>query len=98
MLGEGPRARAPQLLHVTAHTKHQAQVHAKGTNVGACLTRNAEYTEVAIVVVFDQGVLIHSAHTELPLDGRDERRALEERASELLQSSVEGACAFNGSM
>jgi hypothetical protein len=78
---------------VGAHAEEQAQVHAKGTDVGASLAGNPEDTEVAVVVELDQLALVDRADTQLALDGRNEGRALEEGTGEGLEGLGESRLA-----
>ena len=61
-----------------AHAQEEAQVHAQGTYVGARLTGDPEHSQVAVCVVLYQPALVHSAHSQLALDSRDEWRPLEQ--------------------
>jgi hypothetical protein len=78
-------AYAAQLLHVGTDTKQQTQVHAECTDISTGLARHPEDTQVAVVIEFDQLALMDRTDTELALDGRNERRALEERAGQRLE-------------
>ena len=80
----------PELLHVASDAEQQAEVDAEGTDVGSGLARDPEDGEVAVVVELDELALVDGAHAELALDGRDERRALEERSGERLEATGEG--------
>lgn len=61
----------------------------ESTDVGTSLAADPENTEVAVVVKLVKLALVDSTDTELTLDGRDQRRALEERTSQGLQSTAE---------
>lgn len=78
-----------QLLHVRANTKQQTQVDTERPDVRAGLTADPEDTEVAIVVELDELGLVDGSDTQLALDGRDQRRALEKRAGEQLKGTRE---------
>jgi len=79
------RAVAAQLVHLRARAQQQAQVHAHGAHVRARLALHPEDAQAALRVVVEQARRVHGAHAQLPLHGRDERRALEERARQLLE-------------
>ena len=64
-------------LHVRAHTQEEAQVHAEGADVGARLAGHPEDDQVALRVVLYEPALVHGAHPQLALDGRDQGRPLE---------------------
>lgn len=76
-----------KLLHVSAYTEQQTEVHAKRTDVGSCLTANPKYTKLPFIVKLAQLALVDGSDTELALDGRNEGRTLEESSRE----SLEGA-------
>lgn len=82
-------ANTTQLLHVSTDTKEKTQVHAKSTDIGTSLTADPEDTEVALIVKLDELALVDSSDTELTLDGRDQRRTLEQSTSEGLESASE---------
>lgn len=84
-LVHGTRAYTTQLLHVGADAEQKSQVDTEGTDVGTSLAANPEDTEVAVVVELDKLGLVDGTDTQLTLDGRNQRRALEEGASELLE-------------
>ena len=88
-LVHGTTANTSQLLHVRADTKHQPEVHAQSSNIGARLAADPEDTQVAVIVELDELDLVHRPDAELALDGRDERRPLEQRAREELEGSRE---------
>jgi len=60
-------------------------VHTHGTHVGTGLASNPEDGQVAVVVKLDQLGLVDGTDTELTLDGRDQRRALEESTGQGLE-------------
>lgn len=93
VLPHGTTAHTAQLLHVRADAEKQAQVDAEGSDVGSGLARHPEDAEVAVVVELDQAALVDGSDTELALDGRNERGALEEGARELLESLGKGSLA-----
>lgn len=90
VLGHDTGAHTAQFLHVGAHAEQQTQVHAQGTDVGAGLARDPEDAEVAVVVELDQLALVDGTDAQLALDGRDEGRALEQRAGKGLERLGEG--------
>mmetsp|Transcript_11307 Transcript_11307/g.27527 ORF Transcript_11307/g.27527 Transcript_11307/m.27527 type:complete len:303 (+) Transcript_11307:533-1441(+) len=77
VLVQDARAVAAQLLHVPAHAKHEAQVHAERADVGARFAGDPEDAEVALRVVLEELALVNGAHAQLALDGRDKRGPLE---------------------
>ena len=60
-------------------------MHAEGPDVGTSLTADPEDTKVTVVVKLDELALVDGTDTQLALDGRNERRALEQGTRELLQ-------------
>lgn len=71
------------------HTEQKTQVDTESTNVGTSLAADPENAEMAIVVKLVKLALMDGTDTELTLDGRDQRRALEEGSSKGLQSATE---------
>jgi hypothetical protein len=69
-------------------------VDAERTDVRARLARHAEDREVPLVVELDERVRVDGTHAQLALDRRDEGRALEEGASERLETGEELALAL----
>jgi hypothetical protein len=88
-LAHGTRANTAKFLHVGADTEKKTQVDTEGTDVGTSLTADPEDTEVALVVELVVLALVDGTDTELALDGRDKRGALEERTGQGLQSANE---------
>lgn len=88
-LVHGAAAHATQLLHVGADAEQETEMHAEGTDVGAGLAADPEDTEVALVVKLDELALVDGPDSELALDGRDQRRALEQGARERLERARE---------
>lgn len=82
-------AHTTKFLHVSADTKEQTQVDTECTDISTSLTAYPEDTEMALVVELVVLALVDSTDTELTLDGRNQRRTLEERTSEGLQSANE---------
>lgn len=87
VLAQCTTAHAAQLLHVTTHTQQQAHVDAERPDICASLAANPEHGEMTVVVEFKELALVNGTDTELTLDGRDERRALEEGTSESLEDA-----------
>lgn len=79
----------PQLLHVCAHAEQQTQMHAQRPNVRTCLARDPEHAQMPVIVELVQFAFVDSADAQLALDGRDERRALEQSAREGFQGARE---------
>lgn len=71
------------------NTEQKTQVNAESTDVGTGLAADPEDTEVAVVVKLVELALVDGTDTELALDGRNQRRALEEGTSQSLQSTAE---------
>lgn len=67
--------------------KKQTKMDAQCPNVCAGFTADPENTEMTVVVKLDQLALIDGADAQLSLDGRDDRRSLEECASKVLNRS-----------
>lgn len=88
-LSHGSRANTAKFLHVGTDTEEETKVDTEGTNVGTSLTADPEDTEVALVVELVVLALVDGTDTELALDGRDQRGALEERTGQGLQSADE---------
>jgi hypothetical protein len=74
---------------VTANTEEETKVDTESTDVGTSLARDVEYSKLALVVELEELAGVDGADTELPLDSRDKRRALEESTSESLKSARE---------
>ena len=88
-LVHGTTANTSKLLHVSTNAEQQAQVDAKGTDVGTSLAANPEDTEVAVIVKLDELALVNSSDTKLALDGGDQGRALEQSARKSLERTGE---------
>jgi hypothetical protein len=82
-------AHTPELLHVSTDTKQETQMDAESPNVRSGLAADPEDAEVPIVVELKKLALVDGADTELALDGGNERRTLEQRAGQSLQSASE---------
>ena len=63
-------------------------MHAKSSDVRASFTADPEDTEVTVIVELDQLALVDGSDTQLSLDGRNERRSLEQCAGQ----SFKGSC------
>ena len=74
-------------------TEQQPQVHAQRPDVCAGLARHPEDAQVALIVELDQLALVDRPDTQLALDGRDQGRALEQRARQRLEGLGEGGLA-----
>jgi hypothetical protein len=74
---------------VTANTEEETKVDTEGTDVGTGLARNVEDSKLALVVELEELAGVDGADTELSLDSRDKRRALEESTSEGLKGTRE---------
>lgn len=85
----GTTANTSELLHVATDTKKETQVNTECSDVGTSLTADPEDTEVSVVVELDELALVDGSDTELTLDGRDQRRALEQSTGEGLESASE---------
>jgi hypothetical protein len=88
-LVHGTTADTSKLLHVATNTEEETQVNTECSDVGTSLTADPEDTEVTVVVELDELALVDGSDTELTLDGRDQRRTLEERTGEGLESAGE---------
>jgi hypothetical protein len=89
LLVHGTGADTAELLHVTADTEEETKVDTEGTDVGTGLARNVEDSKLALVVELEELAGVDGADTELSLDSRDKRRALEESTSEGLKGARE---------
>jgi hypothetical protein len=89
LLIHGTRSHTSQLLHVSTDTQQETKVDTECTDVGTSLARNPEDTELSLIVELVEVALVDGSDTELSLDGRDERRTLEESTSEGLKGAGE---------
>ena len=89
LLVHGTGANTAELLHVTADTEEETKVNTEGTDVGTSLARDVEDGELALVVELEKLARVDGTDAELPLDGGDKRRTLEERTSEGLKCAGE---------
>jgi hypothetical protein len=80
----GTRANSTEFLHVSTNTEQKTHVHTERSNVRSSLTRDPEDGEVTVIVEFNEFHVVNGSNAELSLDGRDERRALEESSGESL--------------
>lgn len=71
------------------NTQQKTQVHTQSSNVGTSLAAHPEDTQVAVIVKLNQLALVDGSDTELTLDGRNQRRALEQGASKGLEGTSE---------
>ena len=67
---------------MAANTEQKTQVNTESTHVSTSLTRGPEDGEVAVVVKLEQLAFVDGTDTQLTLDSRDERRALEKSTSQ----------------
>jgi hypothetical protein len=74
---------------VGTDTEEETKVNTESTDVGTSLTADPEDTKVTLVIELVELALVDGTDTELTLDSRDERRTLEERTSQGLQSAAE---------
>ncbi len=86
-LAEGTTPDTAELLHVSADAEEETEVNAERSDVGAGLAADPEDGEVAVVVELEELALVDGADAELALDGRDQRRALEQGAGERLDDA-----------
>mmetsp|Transcript_24263 Transcript_24263/g.52200 ORF Transcript_24263/g.52200 Transcript_24263/m.52200 type:complete len:369 (+) Transcript_24263:459-1565(+) len=86
LLAHDARTHAAQLLHVTAHSQQEAHMNAERSHVSTSLAGDPKEDQVPLLVVLDELGLVDGSDSELALDGGDEGRSLEERASERLES------------
>jgi hypothetical protein len=89
LLVHGTRSYTSQLLHVSTDTQQETKVDTECTDVSTSLARNPEDTELSLVVELVKLALVDGSDTELSLDGRDKRRALEESTGEGLEGAGE---------
>lgn len=85
VLAHRPRPNTPKLLHVAANAEEQAEVDAERPDVGSGLARDVEDGETASVVKLNERRRVDRPDSELTLNGRDERRPLEQGTSEGLK-------------
>lgn len=88
-LVHGSTPHTAELLHMGTHTEQETQVHAKSTDIGSCLAADPEHTKLPLIVELVELALVDGTDTELTLDSRNKRGALEERASQGLKSASE---------
>jgi hypothetical protein len=62
-------------------------MHTQSSDIGTGLAAHPENTKMTIIVKFEKLAFVDCTHAKLTLDGRDERRTLEERTSQGLQSA-----------
>ena len=74
---------------MTADTEEETKVDTESTDVGTGLARNVEDGKLALVVELEELAGVDGADTELSLDSRNKRRALEESTSESLEGARE---------
>jgi hypothetical protein len=74
---------------MAADTEEETKVNTEGTDVGTGLARNVEDSKLALVVELEELARVDGADTELPLDSRNKRRALEKSTSEGLEGARE---------
>jgi hypothetical protein len=79
----------PKFLHVSTDTKQKTQVNAKSSNISSSLAADPEHAKVSIIVELVEFAFVDRSDTKLTLDSRDQRRPLEESASQGLKSSLE---------
>lgn len=79
-----------QFLHMSTNTQQQTQMDTQRPDVCSSLTRNPEYTQIPLVVVFNQFTLVNRPDSQLSLDGRDQRGSLEQGTSQGFKSSRKG--------
>jgi hypothetical protein len=89
LLVHSTRSHTSKLLHVSADAEQQTEVDTESTDVGTGLARNPKDTELSLIVKLVKVALVDGSDTELSLDGRDERRALEQGTSEGLEGASE---------
>jgi hypothetical protein len=89
VLSHSSRPDPSQFLHVRSDTQQQTQMNTQGSDVRSGLTRDPEDTEVSFLVVLEHLGFVDRSDTELTLDGRDERRSLEEGTGEGFETPSE---------
>lgn len=70
-------------------TEQQTKMHTKSTNVRSGLTADPEYTQLPLIVELVNLALVNGSDTELSLDSRDKRWALEEGSGECFEGASE---------
>jgi len=83
VLLEGTGSHSAELLHVSAASEDVADMHAKGSHVGTSFAAEPEDTHIALHIVIEELALIDGSHTELLLDGGNQRGSLEDGAGKL---------------
>ena len=89
ILLESARASTSELLHVGTDSQNVADVNAKGSHVGAGLTRDPEDAHVSFLIVVEELALVDGANTELLLDSRNQGRSLEDRPGQAQKSLLD---------
>lgn len=74
---------------MTTNTEKQSKVDTERSNICSSLTADPEDGEVSLVVKLKKLRLVNGSDTELSLDGRNERRSLEQSSSEGLNCGRE---------
>ena len=65
---------------MSSTAEEQAEVDAQRSDVGTGLAIDPEHGKVALGIELEQLALIDGAHAQATLDGRHQRRALEQRS------------------
>lgn len=78
-----------EFLHMSTNAKEKTKVNTEGTDVGTSLAADPEHAKVTVIVELDELALVDGSDTELTLDGRDQRRTLEEGTGEGLEGAGE---------
>jgi hypothetical protein len=66
---------------VTANAENQTKMYTQGSDIRSSLARYPENRKVAVFIVFEKLRIVNSTDSKLALDGRNQRRPLEEGTS-----------------
>lgn len=84
-LVHGTRSHTSQLLHVATNSEKETKMDAQRSDIGTSLAADPEHTQVSVIVKFDELALVDGSDTQLTLDGRDQRWALEQGTGHCLK-------------
>ena len=73
---------------MSANSGEETQVNAQGSHVGSCLAIHPKNTQVSIFIVLQECTVVDGSNSKLSLDGRNERRSLEECPRECFHRSL----------
>lgn len=72
---------------MTSNTKNKTKMNAKSSNISTSFAGDPEDNKMLIGIIFKELAFVYGANTKLALDGRNQRRALEDSTGEGFESS-----------